>query len=324
MVQKTLLPKISKKTIKAPKSSLVLAVLLFLIFLFLPGQNIYETGFIKKKPPVANLPQSLPTPAPYPVNISGILPPDLTAQAVLVMDIPSQVVLYQKNPKSRLSPASITKLMTALVALEQYKMEDILTVKTPIFEGRTMGLVPGERLTFENLLYGTLVHSANDAAYVLAENYSGGVEKFVQRMNEKASELFLTETNFANPVGFEENGHYTTAQDLARLATHALQNPIIAKTVGTPAITVADVSFTRFYQLENVNQLLGKIPGVLGVKTGFTQNAGECLVTAVTKNGKKILIVILSSKDRFGETQALIDWAFSNFIWESPVLPKQD
>jgi len=307
-----------------PRFSTILAVLLLLIFFFLPGQNVYEVSFAKRKPPLADLPQNLPSPAPYPVKTTGILPPDLTAQAVLVIDIPSQVVLYQKNQNLRLHPASITKLMTALVALEQYKMEEILTVKTAIFEGRTMGLVPGEKLTFENLLYGTLVHSANDAAYVLAENYPGGVAKFVQRMNEKGRELSLTETNFANPIGFEEKGHYSSAQDLGRLATYALENPIIAKIVGTPAITVADASFRRFYRLENVNQLLGKVPGVLGVKTGWTENAGECLVSAVSKNGRKVLIVVLASKDRFKETEQLINWVFSNFEWKTIGPSRQD
>ncbi|TSC53770.1 MAG: D-alanyl-D-alanine carboxypeptidase (penicillin-binding protein 5/6) [Microgenomates group bacterium LiPW_16] len=318
--------KISPK--KSPKRilsfSTILTILVLAIILFLPGQNIYETSFIKKRPPVAETPIVIPTTAPYPVNITGVIPTNLTAQAVLVVDIPSQVALYQKNPKMRLSPASITKIMTALVALETFKMEDVLTVKTQISWGRTMGLITGERLTFENLLYGTLVHSANDAAYTLAENYPGGVEKFVQRMNEKARELFLPDTNFANPIGFEENGHFTTAADLARLATNALENPTIAKIVGIPSITVADANFTRFYQLENVNELLGKIPGVLGVKTGWTENAGECLVTAVTKNGRKVLIVVLASKDRFGETASLIDWVFANHRWETIAPPRQD
>jgi len=316
----------AKKTTKRKTLgfSAALLFLILLIFLFLPGQNIYQASFKSKKPPFIGSPTSIPAPAAYPVNSTGILPPDLTAGAIMVVDIPSGTILFQKNPKSRLSPASITKIMTALVALEQYKMEDILTVKTPIFEGRTMGLTPSERLTFENLLYGTLVHSANDAAYTIAENYPGGVEKFVQKMNEKAKELSLNDTNFANPIGFEEAGHFTTAQDLAYLATFALQNPIIAKIVGTAAITVADANFTRFYQLQNVNELLGKVPGVLGVKTGWTENAGECLVTAITKNDKEILIVLLSSKDRFGEAESLINWAFTNFTWQTIAPPRQD
>lgn len=315
---------IRKRVFKISKFSFALLILFLAIFFFLPGQNIYQTSFTSKKPVVVNPPFALPSPAPYPVNVSGDPPSSLTAQAVLVVDIPTSVILYQKNPKLRLEPASITKIMTALVGLEVFKMEDILTVETQVSLGRTMGLVPGEKLTLENLLYGILVHSANDAAFTLAENYPGGLRKFVERMNEKAGELSLVDTSFANPVGYEENGHYTSARDLALLAALALDNPIITKIVGTPAITVADITFSRFYRLENVNQLLGKIPGVLGVKTGWTENAGECLVAAVTKNGRKILIVVLSSKDRFGETENLINWVFENFKWEIIEPPKED
>lgn len=321
MAKKVSSKKISKRI---SKFFIILAILVLLIFLFLPGQNIYQASFKSKKPPFIGSPTSIPTPAAYPVNSTGISPPDLTAGAIMVVDIPSGIILFQKNPKVRLSPASITKLMTALVALEQFKMEDILTVKTAVSEGRTMGLIPGERLTFENLLYGTLVHSANDAGFVLAENYPGGSKSFVVRMNQRAKELSLNDTNFTNPIGFEEYSHFTTAADLARLAVFALGNPIIAKIVGTPAITVADVSFSRFYRLENVNQLLGKVPGVLGVKTGWTENAGECLVTAVTKNGKNVLIVILGSEDRFGESENLVNWAFANHRWETIAPPRQD
>ncbi len=304
--------------------SLLSAILLLAFFLFLPGQNIYQVVSQEKKPWVAGLTTSVPAPAPYPTNFTGVLPPELTAQAILVMDIPSGVWLYQKNPQARLSPASTTKIMTALVALDYFKMDDILTVKTQITEGRVMGLVQGEKLTFENLLYGALVHSGNDAAYTIAENYPGGVSEFVKKMNEKATQLSLASTHFTNPIGFEGNEHFTTAQDLARLAKAALENPTIAKIVGTPAITVADVGFRRFYQLENVNALLGKIPGVLGIKTGWTENAGECLVTAVLRNDRKVLIVVLDSKDRFGETTALIDWTFSNFRWEATSPPTKE
>ncbi len=312
------------KKLKISVLTLVTAILLAAIFLFLPGQNIYQVSFAERNPLVAGVNITLPSPAPYPVNFTNVTPPDLTARAILIMDIPSGVWLYQKNPQARLSPASTTKVMTALVALDYFKMDDILTIKTPITEGRVMGLVPGEKLTFENLLYGALVHSGNDAAYAIADNYPGGVSAFVEKMNEKARELSLSGTRFDNPIGFEGNDHFTTAEDLARLANVALKNPTIARIVGTPAITVADAGFSRFYQLENVNQLLGKIPGVLGIKTGWTENAGECLVTAITRDNKKILIVVLDSKDRFGETTALIDWTFNNFQWQVIAPPTPD
>lgn len=291
-------------------------LLLALIFLFLPGQNIYEMELaVSEKSLINKLPMEAPKIAPYPENKTGVLPPPLTAKAALVLDLPSQVVLYQKNPNLRLSPASTTKIMTALVAFENYALNQILTVKKVETRGRTMGLVRGEKITVESLLYGTLVHSGNDAAFTLAENDPEGIEGFVKKMNEKAKKLHLLDTNFDNPVGFESPRHFSSALDLARLAIFALKNKNFDKIVGTPSITVHDTTFTFFHYLLNVNELLGKIPGVAGVKTGFTENAGECLINLVERDGKKILTVILGSEDRFEESKLLLNWAFANHQW---------
>lgn len=285
-----------------------------LISLF-PIQNIYfqkieNTGGILLSKTI-----DLPPPPPIPKNITSIGTPFISAESVLIKDIPSGIVLYSKNENTLLPPASTTKLMTALVILDKFSLEDTMTVKTVIKEGRNMGLHEGEKLTVEALLYGTLVHSANDATYTLAENYPGGVNKFVAVMNEKVKELHLNNTYFTNPIGFDNPNHYTTAEDLAKLAIIALQNKTIVKIVSTKAITVSDVSFTYFYELKNVNELLGKVAGIAGVKTGYTQNAGEILVSEVKKNGQSVLFVILRSTDRFGETTKLIDWVFTNFQW---------
>lgn len=324
-------PRSIKKTIKVSKFSLLLGVLILLIFLFLPGQNIYETSWQISRPAVAESPLNLKPPTAYPINLTKNLPPELTSQAVLVMDLPSSVILYEKNPHQRLFPASITKVMTALVALDfyaqkssAYKLDQLLEVKTSITDGKVMGLTVGEKLTFENLLYAALVDSANDAAYAIADNFPGGVEKFVVKMNEKAKELSMTDTNFTNPIGFEDDQHYSTASDLSRLASSALQNPVIAQVVGTAQITVPNSDFSKFYNLQNVNELLGKVPGVLGLKTGWTDQAGECLVTAITRNNHQVLFIVLGSKDRFGETEKLIDWVFGNFSWQVMALPKSD
>ncbi|MFH0864119.1 MAG: serine hydrolase [Candidatus Gottesmanbacteria bacterium] len=314
----------AKRIIKNKKISiftLLLFILILLIFLFLPGQNIYQQSIKQGRPLVAGVHFVVPSPAPYPINMTGILPPDITAQGVIISDISSRVILFEKNPKIKMAPASTTKIMSAIVALEKFKKDDVLTVNTVITEGKKMSLIPGEKFTFENLLYGMLVDSANDATYTIAENYPGGVTNFVQAMNKKAQDLFLQDTNFTNPIGFEDNNHYTTAADLARLSTYALNNSDIIRIVGIPAITISDITFTRFYSMENVNQLLGKIPGVFGFKTGWTENAGECLVTTIERGDKKILIIILGSKDRFGETKLLIDWVFTNFSWQTIAQP---
>lgn len=317
-------PRSIKKTKKISRSSFLLAVLIFLIFLFLPGQNIYQTTWQISRPAVADVPLILPTHAPYPVNLTNNLPPDLTSQSILIMDLPSGVVMYEKNSNQRLFPASITKVMTALVALDSYQMNQLLEVKTSVTDGKVMGLTVGEKLTFENLLYGALVDSANDAAYTIADNFTGGVTEFVKKMNQKAKELTMNDTNFTNPAGFEDSNHYSTAADLSRLAVVALSNPVIAQVVGTAQITVPNSDFSKFYNLQNVNELLGKVPGVLGLKTGWTDQAGECLVTAITRNNHQVLFIVLGSKNRFGETEKLIDWVFGNFSWQVMALPKSD
>lgn len=296
---------------------LILAVLLST----LPQQNVYAerayTETIKIRKLVA-----VPSPAPLPVNKTGSLPGEISAAGVIVIDMGSRVSLYQKNPAERLLPASTTKIMSALVALEEYHLDDVVTVKTVIKEGQKMDLLPGEKITVENLLYGTLVHSANDAAYALAEHHPQGVDGFVAEMNAKAGRLELTNTHYTNPIGFDYPEHYTSAQDLAYLSLYALKNREFMKIVGVAQITVSDVDFTIFHPLKNINELLGKVPGVYGVKTGWTEAAGQALVTTVQRNGARILIVLLKSADRFGETEALVNWVFQNYTWQDVTYKK--
>lgn len=297
-----------------------------LLLSFFPAPNKYFdpvsgifSGFHFTKIP-------LPEPPLIPVNATGINAPPVSAEGIYIVDLPSEVTLYEKNPAEKLSPASTTKIATALVGLDTFKLDDVLTVRTVIKEGKTMGLVQGEKITFESLLYGALVHSANDAAFTIAENYPEGADKFISQMNSKAKSYHLDNTFFTNPIGFDDPKQYTTAYDLGKLAKIALANKIFSKIVSTKAITVSDVNFTIFHDLKNVNELLGRVAGVAGVKTGFTQNAGEILVTEVKKNSHSVMFVVLKSQDRFGETEKLIDWVFGNFIWKkvasvTPAIP---
>lgn len=287
-----------------------------LFFLFSPGQNIYTVSTETTTTLLRRLPFAIPTPAPYPVNKWNIFPgAEITATGVVVYDTGSGVFLYRRNEDIFFSPASTTKILTALVALDTYQLDDVLTVKS-VIDGQNMGLISGERMTVENLLFGTLVASANDATYTLAENYPGGVTKFVEAMNDKAKALHLDSSTFTNPVGFDDARHKMTPMDLARLASFALSNKTIAKIVAIPQITISDVTHTYFHSLKNINELLGKIPGVGGIKTGWTEEAGENLVTLVDRNGHHIIIVVLKSKDRFGDTARLIDWVFLSHVWQ--------
>ncbi|HET7099335.1 MAG TPA: D-alanyl-D-alanine carboxypeptidase family protein [Patescibacteria group bacterium] len=247
--------------------------------------------------------------------------PTFSAQGVMATDLNSGISLYEKNTDALLLPASTTKIVTALVALDSYPLDAVLTVGKVRVDGQKMGLYQGEQMKVEDLLYGLLVYSANDSAMVLAENYPGGYDAFITAMNNKAKELSMNNSNFENPVGLDGANQITTAKDLVRVSEVAMRNPEFAKIVGTKTITVTDVSGKHHFYLKNINELLGKVPGVLGVKTGWTHNARENLVTYLERDGHKIMIVVLGSQDRFGETTELIDWIFNNYSWQEVHLP---
>lgn len=173
-----------------------------------------------------------------------------------------------------------------------------------------MELVIGERITAENLLYGILVHSGNDAAYALADNY--GFEKFLDLMKLKADQLSMTNSHFVDPAGLDEFNQYTSPFDLAIAARTLLENSELKKMVATKQITIADVDFKYFHKLSNVNKLLGEVQGIGGLKTGFTENAKENLVSFYKSNGHQFIIVILRSEDRFEDTRQVISWINSN------------
>lgn len=259
-----------------------------------------------------------PTPHPYPVNKTGVYPASsVSAESIVVLDVDSHVYLYKRNDQMPLFPASTTKIMTALVALDSYNLDDIVTINMTSASGQVIGLIPGEKMTVENLLYGALIHSGNDAAQALADFYPGGADAFVGKMNEKAKSLHMDQSRFTNPAGYDDPEHKMTAMDLSILAKAAIENKVVAKMVAIPSISVSDVTHTYFHKLSNVNQLLGKIPGVAGIKTGWTEAAGENLVTFVDRNNHRVIFVVLHSRDRFGDTTKLIDWVFGNYRWET-------
>lgn len=303
----------------AKKSSLLnlKIALIILIGLFFFGGLFYF--FLLKKPFFSqnNEKVILPPPASYPKNTHGGEAPFLTAKSTMVMDVDSGAVLFEKDSQIATSPASLTKIMTAIVSLENYKKEEILEAfDIEMIDGQKMKLLPGEKITLENLLHGLLVASANDAALVLAKSFPNKEPGFIWAMNQKAKELGLEKTNFVNPVGYDDPNHYSTAYDLANLAIYAMKNPEIASIAGTEKITVYDVTGTIPHPMSNINTLVGKLPGVKGIKTGWTQEAGECLVTFVERDNRRVVTVVLGSQDRFGETTKLIEWVFNNFSWE--------
>lgn len=265
----------------------------------------------------------LPTPTPkvilsisHPLSL-GLPTPSVAAKQIFIMDESSKTVLLQIDALAQVYPASTTKMMTALVALDAYPLDRIITVTTAYPDGQNIGLVPGETITVEQLLYATLIQSANDAAEVLAENFVGGRSAFVSAMNAKAKALHLDGTHFLNPTGLDEEGHYSSAVDLVRLADFALNNPEFAKIVATEN-SVITTNLPKAHVLANVNQLLGKLAGVKGVKSGQTDKSGQSLVTLVDRNNHPVLLAVLGSTDRFADTKLLIDWVFANFRWAGP------
>lgn len=238
---------------------------------------------------------------------SQTIAPPVSAEAAVIMDRDSKVVLYSKNPTVRFSMASTTKLMTALVSLDYYKPDDILTAKRGPVEGVNAGLLPGDRIYFKDALYAMLLPSGNDVAYLFADNYPGGVEAFVKKMNEKAQALQLVNTHYVDPAGLNDDGNYTIVTELAQLAAYASHNPTLATVVGTKYKTVSTVGNTKVLSLTNLNRLLGH-DGVIGMKTGHTEGAGDVLITEVVSQGHTYIIVVMRSQDRFADTQILLSY----------------
>lgn len=230
------------------------------------------------------------------------------SHAYIVYDPKTRAIVAGKNEHLRFAPASTAKIMTATIVLETFSLDKVLTAQdVDQVQGSKMDLTNGEKMIVENLLYGLMLPSGNDAAHVFAANYPGGVGAFVNRMNSKAHDLKLENTKFIDPAGYEDE-NYTTAFDLARLGAYAIGNPAFAKIVSTRTKTVTDISGKIEHKLVNLNELLG-VDGVTGIKTGFTDEAGEVLVTSVAQKDRTYIIVVLNSPDRFGDTKNVIEQA---------------
>jgi serine-type D-Ala-D-Ala carboxypeptidase (penicillin-binding protein 5/6) len=289
--------------------------LFFVVFLTLALAN-FEIKRINAKTQLKEVPLEFFA-QEYP-SLERMYEPFVSANGVVVMDADSQVVLYGKNPNLRFSPASTTKIMSALVALDYFSPSDIIKVNEPIFiEGVVIKLSQGEEFRFEDLLYAMMLPSANDAAKTIAAAYPGGEEAFVNRMNEKAVELGLKNTFYADPAGLLDTKDYTTPLELAKLSSFAMRSPDFARIVSTKKRTITNLS-GKEYDLENLNILLS-VPGVNGVKTGYTQEAGQVLVTSRILPGtdKDVIIVVMQSEDRFADSQTLLNFLDGNITYRS-------
>jgi serine-type D-Ala-D-Ala carboxypeptidase (penicillin-binding protein 5/6) len=232
------------------------------------------------------------------------------AHSILLKELSSGRVLYEHHSEKRLSPASLTKIMSALVILEKGHLGDQATVsKNAARAPKThLRLKAGEVFRLEDLLKAMLIVSANDACLAAVEHVGGDEPQFVMLMNAKAATLGLTGTHFTNACGFDNPDHYSTAEDLVKLSEAALENAVFKGLVKEERDIITPITGHRVYVLHNTNRLLGHIPGVEGVKTGFTSKAGRCLIAKVSQNGSDLLLVILNSKRRWHTAKSLIDY----------------
>ncbi len=247
-------------------------------------------------------------------SLSAVAAPDVSARACVVIESESGRVLYQKNAANRLPMASTTKIMTALVALEQGNREDIVKISSSAAgtEGSSMYLESGETMTLEELLYGLMLASGNDAAVAIAEHF-GGMDAFVALMNEKAEQIGAKNSHFSNPNGLPDESHYSTAADMAKITAYALKNPDFARIVATKSYRIAGEGKAYPRSLTNHNKLLSMYDSCIGVKTGFTKAAGRCLVSAAKRNGMTLICVTLNAPSDWSDHTNLYNHLFDTY-----------
>jgi D-alanyl-D-alanine carboxypeptidase (penicillin-binding protein 5/6) len=243
-------------------------------------------------------------------------PLPVSAKSALLADAETGKILWAYQPDLPCYPASVTKMMTAVLILERGNLDDWVTIpKEAAFTGESsMALKEGERVRLRDLLAAIVVRSANDACVAAAIHLAGSVDKFVGWMNEKARELGMTHTHFVNPHGLHHPNHYTTARDLLTLARYALRLPQFRRLVALPEVTIAPTNKSALRHYRNRNKLLTLYPGCDGIKTGYTVPAGKCLVASATRDGWQLIAIVLGSQNHFADCATLLDYGFHSFV----------
>jgi D-alanyl-D-alanine carboxypeptidase (penicillin-binding protein 5/6) len=242
------------------------------------------------------------------------------AAASYLLKIDGKAV-WGHRPDRRLPPASLTKIMTALLVLERGGLGEVATVGPAASRetGTRLGLKPGDRIRVAELLAATILGSANDAAHALADHVDGTEERFVKRMNDRAAALGMKNSRFANATGHHRPDLYSTANDIALLAEAALADERFARLVATVRLDVETADGGRTFRLENRNEMVGRYPGATGVKTGYTREAGPCLVVSAVRGGSRLLLVLLNAPNRWWDAVGMLDGAFSRSAAGSPI-----
>jgi D-alanyl-D-alanine carboxypeptidase (penicillin-binding protein 5/6) len=237
------------------------------------------------------------------------------AQTAALIDVTSGVILYSKSGDKPMRIASLTKVMTAIVAIEQGSLSDLVKVgpRAAAKEGSSLYLKLGEQMSLHSMLYGLMLRSGNDAATAIAEHVGGTEEGFVYLMNEKARMLGMNHTHFMNPHGLDIKEHYSTANDMALLTAYALRNPIFQEIVKTKLKKVPNPNEAWSYLWSNKNKMLSLFPGADGVKTGYTKLALRCLITSATRDGQQLAVVTLNDSDDWADHSRLLEYGFRQF-----------
>ncbi len=237
--------------------------------------------------------------------------PEISAQSAVLINADTKEIVFEKNANTQRSMASTTKIMTSLIAIESGKLGSIVTAADFAAEGTSIGLKDGYKLTLNNLVYGMLLESGNDAARLTANFLAGDEENFARLMNNKAKKIGMTSTNFVTASGLDSELHYSTAYDMALLGAYAVSNPIFKEICSTKRITVEFIEPKISYTYSNHNRLLTSCEGVFGIKTGFTKKSGRCLVSACERDGVTLVAVTLNAPNDWKDHSLLYDYGYS-------------
>lgn len=275
------------------------------------AQNFEESeesvlGVYYKRPTVA------------PIASSNIYDPEIYATSAIVMDADTRTILFAQNIDEQRPMASTTKLMTALASLREFSPTRVISIDAEdvAVGGSSMYLLPGEEFLLKDLIKGLLIPSGNDAALTLENEFKTRGKDLIVEMNEYALALGMNNTHFVNASGLDDEDHYSTAHDMAMLASFAIQDYTIRSSVNISETIVYSLDGVHGHYLKSTNELLGEVEGVDGMKTGYTLGAGQCLISSVVRNGHRIVTVVLNSPDRFAESETLIEWTYNNYSWE--------
>jgi D-alanyl-D-alanine carboxypeptidase len=274
-------------------------------------------------PPTAVPPTRTPTVSPIdvapPPRRTGNDPvPKVGATEVVIVDGGSGAVLYEQAAHRHVAPASVTKIVTALVALSGRDWSVTVMARfdqSELADSTLMGLRQGDQITLEDLLYGLMLPSGNDAALAIAEHVGGSKARFAEMMNQKAAELGLSDSHFVNPHGLDAPGHYSSAWDLVQFARHGMRDQRFQALAAARSRTIH--ASGRSYDVPNLNRVLGQVPGADGVKIGYTEDAGRTIVASVTRNGHRVFIGAFHSTDLVADCKPLFEWVFKNWSWSA-------